>query len=254
AGNRQAKRQETQLNRQRTVSSIVLRSSSSGISRASRPPCSALGELREWQTVMCPFGIHTGGRMYVPTWDTPRRLLTRFRIVNMCPFGIRGVSLWDTGFCFFGVVEQRAVPSVEIAGRCDMFPIGVEGRTFGDPPMWGDTIAIDAKAAAGHHRDEAVVLKLTEPALNRSGGLGAEIGGGVAVGSENLSIVQAVYPQIASQNDVQISRAVRQFLPRRRCQGRADQRHERRELALVLAPAHLAALRLGTVASLRLPP
>src|SRR5262249_353204 len=161
AGNRQAKRQETQLNRQRTVSSIVLRSSSSGISRAYRRPCSALGELREWQTAMCPFGIHTGGRIYVPLWDTPRRLLTRFRIVNMCPFGIRGVSLWDTGFCFFGVVEQRAVPAVEIAGRCDMFPIGVEGRTFGDPPMWGDTIAIDASAAAGHHRDEGVVLNGT---------------------------------------------------------------------------------------------
>src|SRR5262249_16903485 len=218
--------------------SVGLRSSRGGMFGGSRRDGRAVGELREWQTVMCPFGIHTGGRIYVPLWDTPRRLLTRFRIVNMCPFGIRGVSLWDTGFCFFGVVEQRAVPAVEIAGRCDMFPIGVEGRTFGDPPMWGDTIAIDAKAAAGHHRDEAVGLKLTDPALNRSGGVGAEIGGGVAVGSENLSIVQAVYPQVATQNDVQRPRAVRQLLPRRRCQGRADQRHERRELALVLAPTH----------------
>ena len=125
----------------------------------------------------------------------------------MCPFGIRGVSLWDTGFCFYRVVEQRAVPAVEIAGRCDMFPIGVESRTFSDPPMWGDTIAIDAKASASRHRDEAVVVKFTEPALHRSCRFRAEIGGGVAVGSENPSIVQAVYPQIASQNDVQRSRA-----------------------------------------------
>src|SRR6516164_163279 len=83
----------------------------------------------------------------------------------------------------------------------------LESRTFGDPPMWGDTIAIDAKASAGRHRDEAVVVKFTEPALHRSCRFRAEIGGGVAVGSENPSIVQAVYPQIASQNDVQRSRA-----------------------------------------------
>ena len=65
----------------------------------------------------------------------------------------------------------------------------------------------DAKASAGRHRDEAVVVKFTEPALHRSCRFRAEIGGGGAVGSENPSIVQAVYPEIASQNDVQRSRA-----------------------------------------------
>ena len=134
----------------------------------------------------------------------------------MCPFGIRGVSLWDTGFCFYRVVEQRAVPAVEIAGRCNLGSLGVIGRALSQPPMSGDAIAIDAEAGTGGLDDEAVVLEFTEPTLNRSGGICAEIGGGVAVGSENPSIVEAVYPQIASQNHVQRSRAERQLLPRRR--------------------------------------
>src|SRR5262245_42885253 len=159
----------------------------------------------------------------------------------MCPFGIRGVPLWGTGFCFLRIGEQFAVPSLKVARRCNVGPLAVERRAFGKPPMRGDAITVDAEVGARCLDDETVVLKFAEPALNRSHGFGAEIGGGIAVGSKNLSIVEAVYPQIASQNHVQRSRAERQLLPRRRCQGRADQRHERRQVALLsLLLAHEA--------------
>src|SRR5262245_28345231 len=110
----------------------------------------------------------------------------------MCPFGIRGVSLWVAGFCFYRVVEQRAVPAVEIAGRCNLGSLGVIGGALSQPPMSGDAIAIDAEAGTGGLDDEAVVLQFTEPALHRSAGICAEIGGGVEVGSEHLCDVQMV--------------------------------------------------------------
>jgi hypothetical protein len=68
--------------------------------------------------------------------------------------------------------------------------------------MRGDAITVDAEVGARCLDDETVVLKFAEPALNRSHGIGAEIAGGIAVRSENLSVVQIVMPQIASQNDV----------------------------------------------------
>src|SRR5262245_21000248 len=156
----------------------------------------------------------------------------------MCPFGIRGVPLWGTGFCFLRIGEQFAVPSLKVARRCNVGPLAVERRAFGKPPMRGDAITVDAEVGARCLDDETVVLKFAEPALNRSHGFGAEIGGGIAVGSENLPVVQVIYPQIASQGDVQAARAERQLLPRRRCQRRADQRYERRQLAFAALLVH----------------
>ena len=46
---------------------------------------------------------------------------------------------------FFGVVEWRAVPAVEIARRCNVRSFAVEGVTFSQPPMSGNAIAIDAE-------------------------------------------------------------------------------------------------------------
>src|SRR5258707_3234736 len=113
----------------------------------------------------------------------------------MYPFGIRPVSLWDTGFCFclHRVVEQYAVPSLKVARRRDVSPFGVERLTFGDPPVRRDSLAIDAQAWAGRHGNEAVMFKFTEPPLHRSGRFRAKIIGGLAIGAENLPVVRAVY-------------------------------------------------------------
>jgi len=116
------------------------------------------------------------------------------------PFGTRDSV-------FFGVVEWRAVPAVEIARRCNVRSFAVEGVTFSQPPMSGNAIAIDAETGGSGLDDEAVVLKFAEPASHRPDGIGAEIAASIAAGSENLPIVQVVVPQIASQRDVQGSRA-----------------------------------------------
>src|SRR5262249_26265919 len=105
----------------------------------------------------------------------------------MCPFGIRGVPLWGTGFCFLAIGEQFAVPSLKVARRCDVRPFAVERRTFGDPPVRRDPLAIDAQAWADRHGNEAVMFKFTEPPLHRSGRFRAKIIGGLAIGAENLS-------------------------------------------------------------------
>jgi hypothetical protein len=163
----------------------------------------------------------------------------------MCPFGIRGVTLWDTGFCFCGIDKQHSLPAVEVARRCDVSSFGIERRALGDSPMWRDALAVNAQAPPSRHGDEAVVLKFAEPALHRSCRSRAKIGRGFAVRSEDLSVVQIVMPQIASQNDVQTSRAKRQLLPRWGRQGRADQRDEWRQtsfLGLVLAHGSAVAL------------
>src|SRR5262249_12943419 len=128
----------------------------------------------------------------------------------MSQFLTRGESVSDSGFCFFvWSVEQRAVPTLEVAGRCDVCPLGIKCWAFGQSPMSGDALTIDTKAGTLGFHDEAVIFKLAEPDCNRACGLGAKIGGGIAMGAENLSIVQVVYPQEASQHDVQTSRAER---------------------------------------------
>jgi hypothetical protein len=103
--------------------------------------------------------------------------------------------------------EQFAIPSLKVARRCDLISLGVERRAFGDSPVRRDPFAVNAQARAGRHGDEAVVLQFTEPPLHRSCRFRAEIGGSLAVGSEDLSVVQIVYPQVASQSDVQAPRA-----------------------------------------------
>jgi hypothetical protein len=101
------------------------------------------------------------------------------------------------------VIEQHAAPAVEVARCRDLVLLGVKGWAFGQPPMGGDAVAIYAEASARGLDDEAVVFEFAEPALHRSGGFGAKVFGGIAGGSINLSVVQVVHPQIASQNDVQ---------------------------------------------------
>ena len=154
-------------------------------------------------------------------------------VVSMYPFGARGVSLWDTGFCFYGIDEQFTVPALKIARRCDVSPFGVERRAFGDAPMWRDAPAVNAQAPSSRHGDEAVVLKFAEPPLHRSCRSRAKIGRGFAVRSENLSVVQIVMPQIASQDDVEASRAERYMLPGRRGPCRPNNRYEWRQAAFL---------------------
>jgi hypothetical protein len=116
----------------------------------------------------------------------------------MFPFGIRGVSLWDTGFCFVRVVEQDAIPALELARGRDLVALGVVGRALGQPPMSGHAVAVDAEARAGRHEDEAVVFEFAEPALNRPYRAGPEVIGNLTVGAIDLAVVEVVYPQIAS--------------------------------------------------------
>jgi hypothetical protein len=117
---------------------------------------------------MYPFGIHTGLGIYVTLWDTPRRFWGPFWAAGMCPFGIRGVTLWGTGFCFFGIIEQHSVPSLKVARRCDVSAFGVERRTFGYSPMWRDAMALNTQAPPSRHNNEAVMVKFAEPPLHRS--------------------------------------------------------------------------------------
>src|SRR5262249_28887241 len=158
--------------------------------------CAPLGYILAAES-MCPFGIYFDG--FRPGFGSSVCAPLGH---GVCPFGARGVPLWDTGFCFFGVVEQRAVPAVEIAGRCNRRALRVIGGVLSQPPMSGDAIAIDAQTSTGGLNDKAVILKLTKPSLHRSCRLRSEIGCGVAVGSENLSVVETVHPQKPSQNGV----------------------------------------------------
>jgi hypothetical protein len=146
----------------------------------------------------------------------------------MFPFGVRGVPLWGKGFCFFllWVVERHTVPPVEIARRCNLGPLGIKRRVFGELPVRRDALAVNAQAWAGRHDDEAVVRQLTVPSLHRSYRLRPEIIRRVAIGSKNFSVIQIVMSQVASENDVQAARAERQLFPGWRRQGCADQRHE----------------------------
>src|SRR5262245_34049664 len=154
----------------------------------------------------------------------------------MSPFGVRGVPLWGKGFYFFlRVVERHTVPPVEVARRGNVGPLGIIRRAFGDPPVCRDALAVNAQAWAGRHDDEAVVRQLTVPPLHRSCRFRPEIIRRVAIGSKNFSVVQILISQVASENDVQAARAERQLLPGWRRQGRADQRHERRQMALPTA-------------------
>jgi hypothetical protein len=104
--------------------------------------------------------------------------------------------------------------------------------------MRGNAITIDTETSAGSHHDEPVVLKFTEPTLHGSFRPSAKIGGSIAIGPVNLSVIQVVYSEIAAQNDVETSRTERRCPPGWVGMRRADDGDERGKFALVFLRAH----------------
>src|SRR5262249_32014490 len=109
-----------------------------------------------------PIGLYCRPLRWIEHLDQLRSSPTHWSLWEwqtvMCPFGIRPVPLWGTGFYFLRIGEQFADPSLKVARRCDLISLCVERRAFGDPPVRRDPFAVNAQARAGGLDDEAVVL------------------------------------------------------------------------------------------------
>src|SRR5262245_10035111 len=103
-------------------------------------------------------------------------------------------------------------------------------------------LAVDAEAAGLGHNDEAVMLKLTEPAADAVGGA-AHFLHSVQVRQEDAAVVLLPEAPPALEMHIEPARAVRCCAPRGRVHHFEVDGHERREPALILARGHGARTR-----------
>ena len=127
------------------------------------------------------------------------------------------------------VVLRRQHPGVAVAAAGPF--------RFSQPPMRRLALAIDAEAARLGHNDEAVMLKLTEPAADAVGGA-AHFLHSVQVRQEDAAVVLLLEAPPALEMHIEPARAVRCCAPRGRVHHFEVDGHEWREPALVLARAH----------------
>src|SRR5262249_48764486 len=112
-------------------------------------------------------------------------------------------------------------------------PVAAPGPSrCSQPPMRRLALAIDAEAAGLGHNDEAVMLKLTEPAADAVGGA-AHFLRSAQVRQEDAAVVLLPEAPPALEMHIEPARAVRCCAPRGRVHHFEVDGHERREPAFV---------------------